>query len=112
MNIESELISLIKTTVKEMATLSAQQDSCKLHVNEKIAYILEELKTKYDKEDGDALMIEIKHLKDVLNLDNSSNVKRNNNILGMVVSYILYTIALISILSGIIAGILHIMGVF
>ena len=112
MNVETELISLIKTTIKEMATLSAHQDSCKIHVNEKIAYILEELKNKYDKRDGDALVIEIKNLKDVLNLDNSCNVKRNNNIVGIVINYIAYTITIISLAAVIITGIMKIMGVF
>lgn len=110
--IERELINLLKMTSEQFAVIRTKHESCTANVNKELDELKTLIKLKFDKEDGDKLIKEIDKIKKILKVDNSENVGRNFSIMNSVINYITYTIAIISILSGVIVGILKITGVF
>ncbi len=110
--IEQELLSLLKMSTEQIAIMKTKHESCSMNVAKELEDFKSTLKIKFDKKDGDALIIEIDRIKKILKVDNSDNVARNFNIMNMVINYIMYTIAIISIISGVIFGIGKITGVF
>ena len=110
--IEHELLSLLKMSTEQLAIIKTKHEVCSTNVGKELEAFKIILKTKFDKEDGDELIKEIDKIKKILKVDNSDNIERNFNILNSVVNYIVYSIAIITVLSGVIVGILHIAGVF
>ena len=109
MTIESELVNLINSTVREIATLSAMSNACRDNVNEKLTYILNTLKNKYDKEDAERLISEIELIKDVLNLNDHTRLKRGISISSEIVNIVFIVLGTLTILSGLIWTIIRIM---
>lgn len=110
--IERELINLLKMTSEQFATIRTKHESCSSNVSKELDTLKEIIKDKFDKEDGDKLITEIDKIKRILKVDNSENVERNFNIMNIIINYIVYTIAIITVISGIIIGIGKIIGVF
>ena len=108
MGIESELVNLINSTVREIATLTAVSASCREHVNEKLTYILDTLKTKYDKEDAERLITEIELIKDVLNMNDHTRLKRGISVSSDIVNISLIVLGALTFLSGLIWTIMRI----
>lgn len=110
--IERELISLLKMTSEQFAIIRTKHDICTQNVDKELDELKTLIKNKFDKEDGDKLILEIDKIKKILKFDNSENIGRNLGIMNNIINYIVYTIAIIATIAGVITGILHITGVF
>ena len=87
--IERELINLLKLTSEQFAIIRTKHEACSMNVDKELDELKVLIKTKFDKEEGDKLILEIDKIKKTLKFDNSENIERNFSIMNNVINYII-----------------------